>query len=171
MSLINILVGAALLFFGRRLFWLFVAGVGFVVGMMLATDWLGSDAGLLNFLIALGVGVIGALLSVFLQRMAFALAGFLSGGYLAYTAALSSNHESIAWIASLVGGVIGAILVLALFDWALIGLSALTGTTVITQNIPLDQSLSAPLFCVLLAFGVIVQARQLTQTPPPARKV
>ena len=91
MSSINILVGAALVFFGRRLFWLFVAGVGFVVGMMLATDWLGSDAGLLNFLIALGVGVIGALLSVFLQRMAFALAGFLSGGYLAYTAALSSK--------------------------------------------------------------------------------
>ena len=36
MPIINILVGAALLLLGRRLFWLFVAGVGFVAGMQLA---------------------------------------------------------------------------------------------------------------------------------------
>jgi len=169
-SLINILVGAALLLFGRRLFWLFVAGIGFVVGMMLATEWLGSNAGLLNFLIALGVGVLSALLSVFLQRMAFALAGFLSGGYLVYTLALGSRYESMAWIGFLAGGVLGALLLLAMFDWALIGLSALTRATVITQNVPLDPSNSALLFFVLLVFGVIAQARQLRRVPPAPRK-
>ena len=31
--IINALLGAALLFFGRKVFWLFVAGAGFMVGM------------------------------------------------------------------------------------------------------------------------------------------
>jgi MFS family permease len=167
MPLINIFAGAALLLFGRRLFWLFVAGVGFVVGMMLATDWFGEKSALLTVLIGAGVGVIGAILSVLLQRVVITVAGFLSGGYLAYTLtlALTANHESLGWIAFLIGGVVGAILVAGLFDWALIGLSALTGATVIARNIAVNQSMSALLFFVLLVFGIIVQTRQLAKAP------
>jgi MFS family permease len=165
MPLINIFAGTALLLFGRRLFWLFVAGVGFVVGMMLATDWFGEKSALLTVLIGAGVGVIGAILSVLLQRVVITVAGFLSGGYLAYTLALTANHESLGWIAFLIGGVVGAILVAGLFDWALIGLSALTGATVIARNIAVNQSMSALLFFVLLVFGIIVQTRQLAKAP------
>ena len=166
----NLLLGAALLVFGRRLFWLFVAGMGFVVGMMVATEWLGGKSDLIAILIALGAGVIGAILSVFLQRASIAIGGFLSGGYLAYTLALSANHVSIGWIAFLVGGVIGAILVIALFDWALIGLSALTGATIILQNVTLEEPVSTLLFFALLVFGIIVQSRQLTRAAPAPKK-
>src|SRR5213595_205981 len=74
MELINILVGVALGCFGRRLFWLFVAGVGFVTGMKLAPEWLGAKAGLVTALTAMAVGVIVVILSVFLQRVAAAIA-------------------------------------------------------------------------------------------------
>src|ERR1041385_4458413 len=117
--LLYVLLGAALLVFGRRLFWLFVAGMGFVVGVVVAPAWVGGESPAVGLPIALGAGVIGAILSVFLQRASIAIGGLLSGGYLAYTLALSSNRESIAGIAFLVGGVIGAVLVIALFDWAL----------------------------------------------------
>ncbi|HXT39361.1 MAG TPA: hypothetical protein VN887_05005 [Candidatus Angelobacter sp.] len=166
MPLINIIVGAALLLFGRRLFWLFVAGVGFVAGMTLATAWFGGNISPVVILIATGVGIIGAILSVFLQGAVVAIAGFLSGGYLAYTLALGTNHASFAWIAFFIGGVIGALLVVGLFDWALIGLSALTGATVISENVALDRTASTLLFLALIVFGVVVQTRQLTKTPP-----
>lgn len=170
MPLLNILVGAALLFFGRRLFWLFVAGTGFVAGMMLATDWFGGKADWVTMLIALGVGVVGALLSVFLQGFVIACAGFLAGGYVVHALALGLKYESLAWIAFLIGGVIGAILVIALFDWALIVLSALTGATVIAQNVSLNEPVSSLLFLVLLVLGVIVQTRQKTRTAPKPKE-
>ena|ERR1044071_2259117 len=158
---INIFVGAMLLLFGRRLFWLFVAGAGFVVGARLASEWMGEASELVAMLIALGAGLVGALLAVFLQRFAIAFGGFLSGGYLLYSLALGAAHKSLAWIAFLVGGCIGAILVILLLDWALIGLSALSGANVITQNVGLDDPESALLFFALLIIGVIVQSRQL----------
>jgi hypothetical protein len=163
MPLFNILVGAALLLFGRRLFWLFVAGVGFVVGAMLATEWFGATSDWVTVAVALGAGVIGAILSVFLQRIAACVAGFLAGGHIVYTLAFELKYNSCAWIAFLVGGVIGAILVLALFDWALVLLSALTGAIVIAQNVPLNQSASTLLWIVLIVLGVAVQGRQLAR--------
>jgi hypothetical protein len=82
MSVLNALIGSALLFFGRKVFWLFVAGAGFVAGMTLTSrlfrgpDWLAISIGL-------GLGILAALLAIVLQRFAIGLAGFLVGGYLA----------------------------------------------------------------------------------------
>jgi hypothetical protein len=162
----NILAGGALLFFGRRLFWLFVAAVGFVVGARLAADTFGGEPGWVIMVIALGVGMIGALVSIFLQRLVVGIAGFLAGGYVLYTLAFGLEQEPLAWVAFLVGGIIGAILVMAVFDWALIILSALTGASVIAQNVSLDRPASALVFVVLLVLGVVVQARQLPRESP-----
>src|SRR5262245_29252329 len=64
LPLVHILIGAALLLFGRRLFWLFVAGVGFVVAAQLATTSLRGQPQWLILVIAVGVGVLGALASI-----------------------------------------------------------------------------------------------------------
>ena len=37
------IIGIVLLTLGRRLFWLFVAGVGFAVGLQLAQQYLGTQ--------------------------------------------------------------------------------------------------------------------------------
>jgi hypothetical protein len=168
--LLSILLGAALLLLGRRLFWLFVAGVGFVVGAMLATEFMGSEASALIVVIALAVGILAALVSIFLQRLIVGIAGFLAGGYLLHALASGLNYESFAWIAFLVGGVIGAILIRVLFDWALIALSALMGAAVIAQNLSINPTLSALLFCALVVLGAIVQARQLAPAAPGPEK-
>ncbi|MCL5096015.1 MAG: DUF4203 domain-containing protein [Candidatus Omnitrophica bacterium] len=165
---LNIVVGAALLFFGRRLFWLFVAGVGFVAGGLFATQLLAGQPEWVILAIALAVGVVCALLSVFLQRLLIGIAGFLAGGYIVYHLALTLNYPSYEWIGFIVGGIIGAVLVEVLFDWALIGLSGLVGAIVISANVPLDQALSAALFFVLLAVGIYAQAKQLRPKPIPS---
>ena len=169
LPLFNIGAGAALLLFGRRLFWLFVACVGFIVGVTAATDWLGLEHNWVTVAVALGLGVLGAVVAVFLQRLVVAFAGFLAGGYLAYMLALGLRFESAAWIAYLVGGVLGALLVLGLFNWALIGLSTLMGATVIVQALPLEHGVSALFFAALTVLGIVAQAMQLKRTKPPPK--
>jgi hypothetical protein len=170
LPLLRIVVGVALLLFGRRLFWLFVAGVGFVFGTLLATEWLEVTSDWLMIVIALGVGVIGAIASVLLQRLTVAIAGFFAGGYVLLTLASSLEHEPIRWVAFVIGGIFGTLFVLALFDWALIVLSALSGATLIAENVAADRPTSALIWIAMLILGVVVQTRQLTRaTTAPAQ--
>lgn len=162
MALLNIIVGAALLFFGRKVFWLFIAGVGFVAGMSLAAstfngpDWL-------NITIGLVVGFVAALLAVFVQGFAISLAGFLAGGYIALQILPLFNLEGgwLSWLAFIVGGILGVILINAVLDWALIILSSLAGSSLLVEAIELPQALSVIAFIALVVVGFSVQAREL----------
>jgi hypothetical protein len=169
MELFNILVGIALLFFGRRLFWLFVAGAGFLAGTLLASVWFDGLTDGMSLLFAMCLGLIGAVLSIFLQKAIVGIAGFLAGGYLAHTLTMSLGYSGMAWIMFVLGGIIGVVLLLAVFDWALIALSSLTGATMIIQQAPLDQMFSVILFLVLAIVGVAVQVRQLVPPAPAPR--
>jgi hypothetical protein len=164
---LRLLVGAALLFLGRRLYWLFVAGVGFVVAADLVPQLLQIETTILILIIAAIVGVIGAFLAVFLQRAAIAVAGFLAGGYvvLALLDTVGLEIALIGWIVALVGAILGAVLTVLLFDWALIVLSSLAGAGLIIRGLPLENTtIIALVFVILLALGVAVQAALLSRT-------
>jgi MFS family permease len=163
MQWINILVGAVLLLFGRRLFWLFVGCVGFIAGFDLGNSLFPGQSQLLIFAIAIAVGIVGAIAAIFLQRLVVGIAGFFSGGYFLSAAAmtfLNTHQHAVQWIAYVVGGIIGAILTMILLDPALILLSSLAGATAISQNVPISQSSRGIVFLVLLLLGIIVQALQ-----------
>jgi Domain of unknown function (DUF4203) len=172
MQWMDILAGAALLLFGRRLFWLFVACIGFIVGFEMAGDLFQGQSQWLILLIAVGVGLLGAIASVFLQRIVVGIAGFFAGGYFLSNvalAALPAHQHAIQWIAYIIGGMFGAILTIVLLDPALIALSSLAGATAISQNAPLNDSGRGILFMALLIFGIIVQAMQYRQTTKPPK--
>jgi hypothetical protein len=175
MEWLNILAGLAVLFFGRRLFWLFVGCVGFLVGFELAGEALAGQSEWLILIIALGVGLLSAIASVFLQRIFIIVAGFFAGGYCLSTFAptvIPVQNEAPSWVAFAVGGLLGAILTAALLDPALIVLSSLAGATAISQNVPLDQSVRTLLFVVLLVLGIAVQTGQFareTKSQPSQR--
>lgn len=174
MQWLNVLAGLAVLFFGRRLFWLFVGCVGFIAGFEIASDVFQEQPEWLILLIALGVGLLGALASVFLQRVFMVVAGFFAGGYCLSTLAmaLQVKGEVFLWLAFGAGGLLGAILTAALLDPALIILSSLVGATAVSQNVPLDSPAKAPLFFLSLVLGIAVQtvhyARE-TRSPRPQR--
>ena len=173
MEWVNVLVGLAVLFFGRRLFWLFVGCVGFIAGFEIAGDVLVGQPEWLILLIALGVGLLGAIASVFLQRIFLVVAGFFAGGYCLSTltpAVIHTNDKMVLWLAFAVGGLLGAILTAALLDPALIILSSLAGATAISQNVPLNPSAKALLFCVLLVLGIAVQTGQYAGETNPQRQ-
>jgi uncharacterized protein DUF4203 len=159
-SLIGALAGVVLLFFGRSLFWLCVAAVGFAAGVELAPHLLHEPTPLLQLSIALVLGFLGALLALLLQKLAVGIVGFAAGGRLAVglAATFFVQLTNYYWLTFLVGGVLGAILLIALFDPALIFISSLIGAHLITDAIVLPSSGAAILLVGLTILGVIVQA-------------
>jgi hypothetical protein len=164
--IVSALIGVIILFFGRRLFWLCVAAVGFAAGVELAPQLIHEPSPLLALSLALLLGLIGALLAIFLQKIAIAIAGFLAGGKLgvAIAAAFFVQHAEYYWLTFLVGGVVGALLLLLLFDWALIVLSSVVGAHLIQTAVVLPATGNAILFVVLVLIGVVVQAGALRRT-------
>ena len=158
--LVQVIAGAALLLFGRRLFWVFVGVIGFIAGMHFGEEFAKNQPEAVILLIAIATGVVAALLAVVLQRAAVALAGGLAGGLLSMqiAVALGMASEPPRWIFFIVGAVLAAILVSAVFDWALIGLSALSGARLISESIPLDSPGQLIVMGVLFVAGIAVQA-------------
>ncbi len=163
MTLARILVGVAVLLLGRRLFWLFVGAMGFIVAISLAGEWIRGQPDWLILILGLVVGVIGAVLATFLQRLAVGLAGFLAGAYLTQSLLQLLNWQigSLNWLFILLGGILGAVLVGVLFDWALIVLSSLAGASLLAQTIEVRPVVTGLLFFGALIVGLAVQASQL----------
>ena len=163
--IVGALIGAVILFFGRKLFWLCVAAVGFAAGVEIAPHLVQEPSPLLALTVALVLGLIGAL---FLQKIAIAVLGFLAGGKLAGAIAAAffvqyAEHSTIIFV---IGGIIGAVLLLVLFDWALIVVSSLIGAHLIVYQsaIVLPQSGSIIVFIGLVVIGILVQAASLRRS-------
>src|SRR6266496_630040 len=118
LNVINLVLGGALLIAGRKLFWLFVGAAGFITGIQLATRFF-QGSGLAAIIVGLVIGVLFALLAIFLQAIVIGIAGFLTGGYiLTVLASLIGLHVTGAatWLIYIIGGFIGVVLVSFLFD-------------------------------------------------------
>jgi hypothetical protein len=165
-AVIGALIGVVILLFGRKLFWLCVAAVGFAAGVELAPRLVHEPSSLMALIIALVLGLIGALLALFLQKIAIAVLGFLAGGKLAgaIAAAFLVHYAQYSAIIFAIGGIIGAILPLVLFDWALIVVSSLIGAHLIQSAITLPPSGSTILLIGLTVIGVLVQAASLRRS-------
>ena len=157
MRLANVIVGLVLLFAGRRLFWLFVAAVGFAAGLQLVMPIAETEPTATALLIALVAGAIGAALALFLQPLAIAVAGFVAGAMLIER--LGVPHGGAGLLLVLIGGLVGAVVMVAMFDLALIVLSSLFGAQLVVMAVPLAPGLRGIAFVVLLLVGLAVQAR------------
>src|SRR5512147_1159889 len=106
MTAVRIVAGALLRLLGRRLFWLFVGLMGFAAGLMLANQLLPEMPEWVRLLVAIGIGLLGALLAVFLQRLAIGVAGFLAGALAgsALANAFAAQSSVALWVGIIVGG-------------------------------------------------------------------
>ncbi len=168
MITLKVLLGIVALTLGRRLFWPFVGAVGFVAGIALADRFLEGQPDWMILGIALAAGLVGALLAVFLQRLAFGLAGFIGGGDIAINllGVLGWETGPIPWLPFLTGGIIGLMLVAAVFDLALIILSSLVGAALIVEATRFGPQITAFLFAILLVVGIMIQTGLMRRTKP-----
>jgi hypothetical protein len=159
MSIVNIVGGAALLAFGRKIFWFFVAATGFYAGLELATRYLHLKPDWVAYAIALAVGLLGALLAYFFQKLAVGAAGFFAGAYLAsrLVSQLAAQVKIPSWLIIIIAGIIGSILMYIIFDWALIILSSLAGSILVVEGLKLVGLIGGFVGVVLFVAGLIFQ--------------
>jgi hypothetical protein len=155
----EILLGIAMLLFGKRLFWLFVGTAGFIVGTHLATLLPYSRPGWVTLAIAVAAGVLGAFFAIFLQRLAIAFGGFALGGYVLprILAALGVGAGYSYWVLFLAGGIAGLFFVAVLFNWTLIVLSSISGAILILQPFHAGMHAKRLLLVLAIAIGIAAQ--------------
>ena len=169
---VSVLIGVAILLLGRKLFWLFVAALGFVFGSQIAVQVTHQPpSSPVVLLVAIGLGIVGAVLAILLQKIAIGVAGFIAGGRVAMGLSVGFfAHPPSNGIIFLVGGILGAILFLALFDWALIFFSSVEGAHLIVSAIVLSQTGRVISFIVLVVIGIFVQSSMLSPARRSARR-
>jgi hypothetical protein len=156
-GLVSVLLGAALLFAGRRLIWLFVGALGFIFGMQLAS-LLPQLSETTVLIVGLVFGVLFAVLAVFLQRLAIGIAGFLAGGFILTTFFAQLGVESLSnWVVYIIGGLVGILLVTLLFDWTLIIFSSMAGAALLLQSFSTQTPAGVLIFFLLSLVGIIIQ--------------
>ena len=158
--ILRFLVGAGMLIAGRQLFWLCVAAMGVVFAIDHVVPAFPDQPGWIVALIALGVGLLGAVIALAWQWVTVGAAGFMVGGYVVLNVlpVIGVTTDRFPWLLFLLGGIVGALLLMAVFDWALIALSSLFGATMIVQAVPLDPLISLLLFAGLVVAGIIMQS-------------
>jgi len=102
-------------------------------------------------------------IALFLQGFAIFVAGFLAGSYIAYmiVTSLGLISQELFWISYIGGGIVGAVLLFLLFDWALIILSSAAGSVIITDSFTLEPMLETVITIILALLGILVQAKLL----------
>jgi len=163
MEIFNILLGIILLLFGRKLFWVFVAVAGFIVGIEFAAMFLADKPQWVLLLVGFATGSLGAIVAIFAQRFAFALAGFYAGTFLTLLLVQPFISSEVILIFLLVGGLIGAGLSFWILDPALIILSCLIGAGAIVKALGTGQISSAVIFVLLVAAGIFIQTKLFTK--------
>jgi len=160
---LQLIFALGLLFLGRKLYWVFVGAVGFIAVTELVVANFSGQPEWLVLVLGLAAGVIGAVLAVFVRMAGIGLAGLLGGAYIfqAVAAWVPVQDPTLRLVLIVLGAVVGLLLVILLFDWALIILSSFTGALILTRLSPTPDRLNWLVTIVLLAVGVLVQARLL----------
>lgn len=166
MIFFRLLLGIFMLLAGSRLFWLFLGAVGFISGFDLAEKMMRSQPGDMIIVVALLAGLAGALLAIFLQKIAILAGGFIAGGYLSLRLMeeLGMRNSPYHWLLLVLGCIIGAVLMQVLFKWALIVLSSGVGAILVLQVFPLSRHMTRLPFVILFILGIVIQAGLLSRT-------
>jgi len=162
-TVLQLIFGCIALLAGRNIFWLFIALAGFLIGFEFAGIWFVDQVWVLQISVALGAGLLGALLAVVFERVAFSLAGFYVAAYLAVIMIDRmgvTNGETAIIIFS---GLVGALLAALALDWAIIVLSALFGSAAIVSTFSMPPGIEVTVFIVLATVGIVVQRSMFVQ--------
>jgi hypothetical protein len=157
--ILQLFAGAAVAFFGRKLYWLSIAAVGFFTALEFTRRFVDEQSLWIAILLALVAGAVGAFLAVTIQKIAIGLTGFLLGGFLLLQILLAFDLpiESWKWLVFIIGGLLGMALLSALFEWSLIALTALVGAILMSESALLPEGSRLLTFGLILLLGLVVQ--------------
>jgi hypothetical protein len=166
-GILALALGTVSLLFGRKLFWVLAALIGLATGIILASQVLPTQTGLIHLIIAVVVGILCALLAIFAEKVMLVLAGFLGLGILGSLIGSLFQSASLNWILFIVFGVFGALLMSRFMEWAVVIISSFIGAIMVSTGlgliIHLQFLLDLLVFLALIALGIFFQSRDLVR--------
>ena len=160
MLILTILIGFVVLVMGRQIFWVFIAGIGFALGLIYGEQFYAGQPDWMIFAISSIIAILGAVLAYTLQRLAGAIAGFVSGWYIAnlLMGYFRVDFGQFDEIAPIIVGIIFAVLILAYFDWSVIIISSLAGSAIIVSGMRLPGNTELALLITFAIVGIVIQS-------------
>jgi hypothetical protein len=146
----------------------FVGSIGFIAATEFAVSTMTAQPDWIIVLIGFVAGIIGAVLALIFQAGAIAVAGLLGGAYLGLVATryLSISSQSAQTIAAIVGAVLGLVLMILLFDSALITISSILGALILADKFELGGWLFFVAAAILALLGILAQTNQTSPSEP-----
>jgi hypothetical protein len=145
-----------LLFLGRELNFLFAGAMAGLIAFRLTPllppglpAW--SDAA---FMIT--IGVIAAIIVLINERFGYFVSGFLAGGFMLIEY-FTPGAMTIPWLLFVIGGVMGALVLGLLTEWALILVSAAIGAAYVLNLFRLDPTAEILVGAGLFIVGALTQ--------------
>jgi hypothetical protein len=162
-TLTCLIAGCMLLVAGRRAIWLFLGLAVFAVTVALIQHYLPSLDQRTLVVLSLIAGFVAAVASVMLARALIWVGGFVGGGYVGVIAwgTLIPAGPAFPWLAFVVGGVVGMLVVKFLFETLLVLASSAVGAALLVHVLGIDGTPGLIVLVVLTAAGVIAQRKLL----------
>jgi hypothetical protein len=153
-------IGFAMLVMGRQLFWIFIAGLGFALGLLFGEQFVSGQSQLTIFFISTVIAIVGALLAYTLQRLAAGIAGLITGWYLTLILmgyfGFSFGH-SFNIVFPIIVGLICGIFIMKFFDWGVIIASSVAGSAIIISGMNLARNVELGLLIMFALAGMVIQ--------------
>ncbi len=167
-TILMVLVGFILLFAGSQLYWLFVAIASLLAGGTLQAHSVQWATQVVTLSDTLKYSILGAVFAITAKPLAVLIAGFVSGGYLTYNIAqiLGIHLGGNSWVYLAVGGVLSVLLLIFLYSYGLILLTATLGAILVLQHLPFKQIDQGIWLVVMLILGIISQLLLLNYSEP-----
>lgn len=160
-AILALVAGLVLVFAGKRFFWLAAALAAFLFTWSVFEFLFGG--GWAAIIIGLVVAAVMAWLAIKFIKIVGLFVGFAAGAVIVPFLLGLIGIDLNFLIGALIGGVIGLVFMNFLFDWGLIILTAMMGSSVVSSRLEQGFGVGAPIAAitglVLLVAGVIVQAR------------
>lgn len=149
-------IGGVLLFLGRELNFLFAAAMailwGFRVAPLLPDAWPGW--GTWAFVITLAL--VAAIIALVNERVGYFLSGFLAGSFF-LVEYFAPGAATIPVLPTIIGGVIGLLILGLLTEWAMILVSSTIGAAYVLNLFRLDPTAEILVGAGLFIIGALVQ--------------
>ena len=159
MAAVQALVGFLTLILGRQYYAVYVGAITFMLARIYIPQFFPKQSISNVSVTSIVAGILVGGLSFSLKRILAIIASFFVGGSLVFGVAdiVGLDPAFQTWTAFVIAGVIGAVLTLLAFDFAVIFLSAVYGASLILQSLHLPGFSQLFWLILLAAFGIIVQ--------------
>lgn len=150
------IVGAILLFLGRELNFLFAAAMAALLGFRLAPRLPATWPTWGDWAFVITLAVVAAIIALINERIGYFLSGFLAGSFF-LVEYFAPNASTLPVLPFIIGGVIGALILGLLTEWAMILVSSAIGAAYILDLFRLDPTAEILIGSGLFIVGALAQ--------------